>query len=293
MGVSGFTIIRNGEKYDFPYLESLKSLLPLCDEVIVAVGRSQDLTRDRIASLNEPKIKIVDTVWDESLRSGGEVLADETNKALAHCTQDWCFYLQADEVLHECDRNKILFAMKQNQDNPDVEGLIFPYLHFYGDYQTVNKNPKTYRYEIRAFKNLAGIYSYRDAQGFRKKPETKLKVVRCEVPIYHYGYVRPPKLLKEKLAFSQSLYHKPGKAPKLLFNDSSYPWMVGLERFDGTHPQVMKDRIDRAHWQYSFNKNILSLNQKFKQYRLFLRYGFEKATGRQLGGYKNYKLIKD
>ena len=103
MKVTGFTIIRNAVKYDYPVVESIRSILPICDEFIVAVGESEDETRELVASIAPDKIKIIDTKWDLSLRTGGRVLADETNKALEAISPDtdWAFYIQADEVMHE------------------------------------------------------------------------------------------------------------------------------------------------------------------------------------------------
>lgn len=81
MFISGFTIARNVIKADYPIKEAIYSILPLCDEVIVAVGKSEDNTLEYIRGFNEPKIKIIETVWDDNMREGGKVLAIETNKA--------------------------------------------------------------------------------------------------------------------------------------------------------------------------------------------------------------------
>lgn len=101
MKVSGFTFVRNAIKFDYPIVEAIGSILPLCDEVIVAVGKSEDNTLELIRSINDPKIKIIETIWDDTLREGGRVLAEETNKAFdaIDSKSDWCFYIQGDEVI--------------------------------------------------------------------------------------------------------------------------------------------------------------------------------------------------
>ena len=63
MKVSGFTFIKNAVKYQYPIAEAIRSILPLCDEVIVAVGDCSDGTRELVASIDQ-KIKIIDTNWD-------------------------------------------------------------------------------------------------------------------------------------------------------------------------------------------------------------------------------------
>ena len=82
MKVSGFTFIRNAITYDYPIVEAIRSILPLCDEVVVAVGNSEDATLQLIQSI-DPKVRIIETVWDDTVREGGRTLALETDKAYA------------------------------------------------------------------------------------------------------------------------------------------------------------------------------------------------------------------
>src|SRR6478609_8763907 len=103
MKISGFTIIRNAVSNDYPIVEAITSILPVVDEMIVLVGDSEDATEDLIRNINSNKIKIHHSIWDNSLRKGGEVLAVETDKAfqLIDPESDWAFYIQGDEVVHE------------------------------------------------------------------------------------------------------------------------------------------------------------------------------------------------
>ncbi|MBL7866083.1 MAG: glycosyltransferase family 2 protein, partial [Cyclobacteriaceae bacterium] len=138
MKVSGFTIIRNAVLLDYPVVEAIRSILPLCDEVVVAVGKSEDNTRELVRSI-DPKIRVIDTVWDDTQREGGRVLALETDKAFAGIADDadWCFYIQADEILHESYLEVVSRAMKENMHDKQVEGLLFKYRHFYGSFDYV------------------------------------------------------------------------------------------------------------------------------------------------------------
>ena len=103
MKICGFTFVRNAVKYDYPVVESITSILPIVDQFIVSVGNCADGTLELIESIGSPKIKIVHSVWNDSLKEGGRVLAAETDKVLAQvpADYDWAFYLQADEVVHE------------------------------------------------------------------------------------------------------------------------------------------------------------------------------------------------
>ena len=110
MKISGFTIVRNAVKFNYPVVASIRSILPICDEFIVNVGDSQDGTLELIRSIGSPKIRIIQTQWD--MGQGSQVLSQQTNLTLKECRGDWAFYLQSDEVIHEADSSiKMLDAI--------------------------------------------------------------------------------------------------------------------------------------------------------------------------------------
>ncbi|MDX8340322.1 hypothetical protein SLH46_14065 [Draconibacterium sp. IB214405] len=292
MKVCGFTFIRNAEKFDFPIIEAITSVLPICDHFVVAVGKSEDNTRKIIEDIDPEKINIVDTVWDDNLREGGFVYADETNKAIDTIPEeyDWCFYIQGDEVVHEKYLPVIKKAMETNLERKEVEGLLFRYRHFYGTYDYVGDCRHWYRNEIRVIRNDKTVRSYKDAQGFRKNGK-KLKVVPVDAEIYHYGWVRHPKFMQEKVDSVKAFYHgiseeeAQKKASEQEFNyGAEYD---ALTRFEGTQPEVMQNRIKRLNWEVEVDTDKIQM--KFK-YRLLYR--VEKLFGVRLFEYRNYKLLK-
>lgn len=290
MKVAGFTIIRNAIKFDYPVIEAITSILTICDEFIVAVGNSEDDTLQLIKSINSPKIKIIETVWDDSLRQGGQVLAIETNKAFDAISKDvdWCFYIQSDECVHEKHLASIKEAMQKYKDDKQVEGLLFNYVHFYGTYNYVGNSRRWYRKEIRIIKNDKSIRSYKDAQGFRKTDNSKLNVKPISAEIYHYGWVKPPKAQQAKQEHFHKMWHddewmKKNIAPVEEFN---YSQIDSLEEFKGTHPQVFQNRVKVADWKFNFDQSQIKLSAKDK-FLLFI----EKTTGWKVGEYKNYKVV--
>ena len=289
MLVCGFTIVRNAVRYRYPVVESIQSALPLCDHFVVAVGHSDDGTLDLIKSINSPKISIIETVWDMSIREGGRILAVETNKAFDAIATgyDWCFYLQADEVVHENDYSAVSEAMLKWKDNPRVEGLLFKYLHFWGTYNYIGANRQWYRHEIRIVRNKKNIRSYRDAQGFRCDGK-KLKVKLVDAHIYHYGWVRPPEVMVDKIINFSALYHNDEqlKITADELSKFSYDQVDAVKRFNGTHPMHMQHRIKNTSWNVDINEN--EINMRFKDKLL---YDFEKYFGYRLFEYKNYTLI--
>lgn len=283
--VCGFTFVKNAVKLDFPLAESIRSALPLCDKFIVVLGECKDGTREMIERIGSDKIQIIDSVWDESQKSGGRVYALETDKAFQAIgpEYDWCLYIQADEVLHEQDYPKIRAAIKKWNAHRDEEGLLFKYCHFYASFDYVGNSRKWYRNEIRLIRNDKTIQSYRDAQGFRKLGR-KLSVVPVDATVYHYGWVRPPALMQKKNDAVKKYYSgETGESHELEFDyEQSFD---SLMKFDGTHPQVMKERIDAKNWQINIDSTKIKMKLKYK-----LLYYIEKHLGVRLFEYRNYTI---
>lgn len=290
MKISGFTFVRNAVKFDYPVVESILSILPICDEVIVAVGNSDDDTLGLIQGINSPKIKIIETIWDDSLRKGGQVLAVETDKALVAVSSDadWCFYIQGDEVVHEQYLPIIKQAMEDNLNQKEVEGLLFKYTHFYGSYQYVADSFKWYRREIRVIRNTGKIRSYKDAQGFRTVDSQKLNVKLIDAYIYHYGWVKPPEIQREKMKSSINFWGEGHNIPEIHkeLEAFDYSQIDSLSQFEGTHPKVMQDRIERVNWMFDFDIKVKKLSFKNR-----VKMAVEKLTGWRFGEYRNYKIV--
>lgn len=289
MKVCGFSFVRNGVKFDYPFEEAIRSILPVCDKVIVAVGNSEDETLEVVQSI-DPKLEVLKTIWDETLREGGRVLASETDKAFQAIPDeyDWAFYIQGDEVIHEQYLPAIRKAMVDNLDNQEVDGLLFKYTHFFGSYDFVGLRYSWYRREVRIVRNRKEIFSYRDAQGFRKSPNEKLRVKLIHAEVYHYGYVKEPVALQMKQTSMIKNYHDDKWIQNFFQARESYQYdgvPEPVKKFEGTHPAVMKERIERKNWPFTpFPKKYASKKDKFK--RLMLRW-----TSWMPGEYKNYKII--
>lgn len=291
MKVSGFTFVRNALNYDYPIIEVISSILPLCDEVIVAVGNSEDDTLELIKSIQTDKIKIIETIWDDSLREGGKVLAAETNKAFSAISADadWAFYIQADEIIHEDDYEAIRQGMERNLTNEKVDGLLFKYRHFYGSYKYLGSSLNWYPHEIRIIRNRKDIYSYKDAQGFRKGNNEKLMVDVLNAYVYHYGWVKKPDAMQAKQQYFQKLWHDDAEVVRRVGSWDKYKYEKNkhvLVPFHGTHPAIMQKRIQQANWEFKYKRGI--------RYHA-LKGGFKLFCKKYLGldlGYRNYRELR-
>jgi hypothetical protein len=289
MKVSGFSFVKNALIYDYPVVEAIRSILPICDEVVVAVGKSDDETLELIRSI-DPKVRIIETEWDESLREGGRVLAEETDKAFKAISKDsdWAFYIQGDEVIHEKYLDSVKEAMIKYKDHDKVDGLLFNYAHFYGSYDYVGASASWYANEIRVIKNDPSIYSYKDAQGFRKGDNEKLRVVPIDAFVYHYGWVKDPKAMQRKQENFNKYWHDDNWIDENVIKAGAFDYeghVRELKKFEGTHPKVMLDRIERLNWQFDYDISIDRKSRKDKIKKLLKRIGIDTS-------YRNYIVVK-
>ncbi len=312
MKISGFTMAKNAGKLYYPIAQSIQSVLPLVDEFIIALGDcdDDDTTKRQIESINSPKIKIIDTVWDLDKYPGGMENAHQTDIAKSHCTGDWLFYLQADEVVHENDLPVIKEKCQKYVNDLNVEGMLFDYYHFWGDYHHYHYSHGWYKKEIRIIRNLKEIHSWKSAQSFRKIPNFdglhyrqkegayKLKVIKIQAHIYHYGWVRPPHLMKKKNKALDTI-HKGKEAANAKHaggpSEFNYGSMKYVRTFKGSHPSVMNEWIQKFNWQDKLKyKQTKNNHKRFRHEKWLYRIlsFVENSLGLTFGGSKNYKLIR-
>jgi hypothetical protein len=286
--VSGFTFIRNGNTLGYPFVPSIRSLLPLCDEVIVNVPRSTDDTLAAVRAINDPKIRILESEWDEAQRAGGRALSHHTNLALDQCSGDWCVYIQGDEVLHEDSIPAMRQVMERELSNAAVQGLLADYTHFYGSYWTTVYSFGWYYKEVRVVRRGPTIRSVGDAQGFRTREGRKLCVKNSGGRYFHYGFALEPGKMYQRKANLVSLYGKTPQTasarPATFYDDDQK-----VRPFTGTHPAVMRDAVAAAHWTYQSRNPLIRFRRNYFWEDIALL--IKQCTGITLGVHKNYRLI--
>ena len=284
--LSGFTIVRNAVKLDFPVEASIRSILPICDEVVVNVGRSEDATLDRIRAIADPKIKIVEAEWDMTQRNA--VLGVETHRAMRACAGPWGVYIQADEVLHENGARALAEAIQRCDGDPWVEGLLVRYLHFYGGFDTIATHRRWYRREVRAVRLDPGldIRPYQGAQGFRVGPQhRKIRARLTEAEMFHYGWARPAQALREKRELGKTMY--PWRNA-----DVGLPllaWVPGIQPFRGAHPVAAHDWIETR--RVDAERVIEPRRFRWRYLRYYLSGAVERLTGIRMFEFRNYTIV--
>lgn len=239
ISISGFTFIRNGVELGFPFEASIRSLLPLVDEFVVAVGRGNDETLARVLAIGDPKIRVIETLWNERMADRGFVYAQQKMIAQYSCTGDWAFYLEGDEVVHEEDLAAIRASVEKHHGNPAVEALVFDYHHFYGSAQWVSVSPGWYRRECRLIRNTIRSYAP-DGQYWlvtteHKRPRNP-QAALANAHIYHYGWIRRNEDMQKKLD-QVSKYWADSTTMQIKYSQFD---ARALKAFKGTHPQAVQ-----------------------------------------------------
>lgn len=282
MRIVGFSLVANAVRLDFPILEALRSILPLCDELVVNVGPSADGTLDLVRGLGDPRLTILEGRWESG--QGGRVLAVETQRALEACRGDWAIYIQADEVLHESGLAPFRAALEAAQGDPRIEGLLVDFLHFYGTVDWVGQSRSWYRREVRAVRCGIEVRSVGDAQGFRVGEGRRPRVARSGAVYHHYGWARPMAALREKRDADNALYY--AGEPRRRAVADRLPWDVGLRRFQGTHPAIMSPWI--AARRERMSPGFSPRRWDLRRVALLASLGIERLTGWRPFEHTNY-----
>jgi len=284
--ISGFTIVRNAIKLDFPVEASIRSILPICDEVVVNVGKSEDDTLDLVRSIADPRIRILETDWDMTRRN--TVLGEETLRAMRACRHPWGVYIQADEVLHERGAQELADAIQRHDGDARVEGLLVRYLHFYGGFDTIATHRRWYRREVRAVRLGAefDIRPYQGAQGFRVGPNhRRIRARLTGAEMFHYGWARPARALREKRELGKTMY--PWRNA-----DEGLPllaWIPGIQPFQATHPAVARDWVAARH--HDPERVIEARRFRWRFLRYYFSGAIERLTGVRVFEFRNYKIV--
>lgn len=286
--ISGFTFIRNGVELGFPFEASIRSLLPLVDEFVVAVGKGTDDTLARVTALADahPKIRIIETVWNERMADRGFVYSQQKMIAQYSCTGDWAFYLEGDEVLHEADLDKIRASVAHHHSNPSVEALVFDYLHFYGSAAWVSISPGWYRRECRLIRNTIRSYApdgqywlVMDKHKRGRNPHAAL----ANAHIYHYGWIRRNEDMQKK--FDQVGKYWAAAPARIEYDKFD---RRALAPFMGSHPAHVQ------HWLATEAESQLRLDPAYKPTPKENKYHFmrqlETLTGLDFSR-KHFKLV--
>lgn len=287
MKISGFTFLRNAVTNGYPFEESIRSLLPLVDEYVIAIGSGKDDTRDRVMAINDPKVRVVDTTWNEKMADRGFVYGQQKMIAHYNCSGDWAFYLEGDEVLHENDIEQIRSSMLCHLDDERVEALYFDFFHFYGDASTLGVSgyrqaPRIIRNSIRSIAPDGLFFVVLD----RNKSGRYPVAASANAPIYHYGHARKAEFTRAKLDQVGKYWGR----VHTQFRGYEDIDPSALRTFRGTHPAVMSSWLE-THAEMNFQPNMLR-KPSLRDWRNRFRFWVEDRFGVEISK-KHFKAIDE
>jgi len=219
------------------------------------------------------------------MRDRGYVYGQQKMVAQFNCTGDWAFYIEGDEIYHESDLEQITKTMEMYLNDPNVEALVFDFHHFYGNANSLLNSPGWYRSEARIIKNSIRSYApdglfwlVLDSNKRGRYPRAKKTGVTC----YHYGWVRSEDQMNLKSSKVQKYW---GGEPVII--DYSRMDQSIIQRFTGTHPEIIKDWLPKENGLY---KTDPCYKPTFKQKKHQAIIKLEFLLGLELSK-KHYKLV--
>ncbi len=285
MRVSGFSFLRNGEKLGYPFERSIRSILPIVDEFVVALGPCDDRTRERLLAMQEPKLRIIDTTWNTRIRNDYSIrgfnYGQQKSIALFNCTGDWAFYLEGDEVVHEDDLPAVRAAMEKHLEDDRVEALVFDYLHFYGNTRTIAWSPRWYRRAPRVIKTTIPVWAPKGLFFVVLDDHKKGRYPRAAHSggrIFHYGYVRSEEEYNAKTADTEIFWRRDKNRPESRQTRYDRIDPATLRPFGGSHPSAIEGFFDEAPTLFQTDPTY-RISRREARHRITLwlekRFGFE------------------
>lgn len=223
MKTLGATIaLRNGIEYDFCFEECIASLLPVCEEIVVAESQSTDGTRARLEEMAkaEPKIKIYDYPYTNPVGDPCWVM-NWTNFAREKLTTDYNIQMDADEVLHESAYDRIMSKIQGREVS-----LLCRRWNFWKDHRHLIPLGECCAAEVlRVCPTKYWLAA--DFPDSRGRESMDIQIGALDVCIYHYGFIRKRKAFFEKEEALQRAF----------FNDYD-PNLKKAETYDGNWMQM-------------------------------------------------------
>ncbi len=245
MTLHGLICVRDGIEQDYCFVEAIKSLLPVCDRVVVCDGESTDGTQQFLRSWMklEPKLVLCVYPWPNPV-GNIEFWTDWLNYARQHCAAKRILQLDADEILDESAYPAIRGYNNQFFRQPFT--LCFDRLNFYKDTRHlippgVCLSHRVYRYGPQNVWLPSDGPDPRGAEWVGMGVQTGLQ-------IFHYGYLRKPEAFFKKSRNLHKFFFGTYDSRLAEVENEGREWMGKIQRvewrdelipYDGPHPKLM------------------------------------------------------
>ena len=146
--VSGYTTTYNCNKHQYPWKQSITSLLGFCDEVVVVDGGSDDGTWEALQdwASAEDRLKVFKVERDWSHTRHAVFDGQQKAEARARCTGDFLWQMDSDEIVHEDHYDKIVGLCKNFPNNVDLISL--PVVEYWGSHKKVRMDINPWKWRL-------------------------------------------------------------------------------------------------------------------------------------------------
>ncbi len=147
---------------EYPFLEAIYSMLPICNKMIILDGYSKDGSFEILKTISSKnkKISLYQAEWIG--KTFGEKILYASKLARKKCNGQYIFQFQANEIIHK-DNTNLLESLPEIF--PKYQTFSLPYMQF------LREIPFTGEHRVRLHKNLEFIGPVGDAwtSGIEKK----------------------------------------------------------------------------------------------------------------------------
>jgi len=245
MSLGGNVCIRDGNRLDYPWRESIESLLPVCDLVVVCDASSTDGTLEEIRAWceREPKLRLCCYPWTDP-KGDIEFWVNWLNFCREHVPCTHHIQLDADEVLDE----RSYPAVREYARDAPGHTVRCKRLNFWRDHRHLIPHGVCLGHEVI---RLAPQRMWLPSDGAHPKGiEAVMMAVNSRITVFHYGFLRNPDAYFAKSKLLHSYFF--GSYDKRLVDAESdtanggswmeairdVEWINRLVPYDGPHPAV-------------------------------------------------------
>lgn len=152
MKISGYTYVKDAVSMDYPFVESIKTHLDFCDEVVVVdASTKNDGTKEALASLKKEaggKLKVFEATLDWSAPNYGVYDGVLKQTAREKCTGEFLWQFDSDELIHGGDRSVLESLIRQSENLTKIPVLCLPIVEYWGSHDKVRIDVNSWKWRI-------------------------------------------------------------------------------------------------------------------------------------------------
>lgn len=238
MKISGYVCARNAVLLDYSLMEAVRSLIPVCDEVVVSDGESEDSTVDLVKSIGDSRVRVITYPWPSPNRDI-HFLTDWLNWTRERLSYEYQITVDADEILAPSAYPVVKMLSEKGWCG------LFKRYNFWKDAKHLAP-PNRVCGDYVARCGPSNLFACSDEPIPRKSPNLRTTAEHHDgLTIFHTGFIRRPMAFIAKSEAVQNMFFGSCDPRLLKFKESGEDWRNGeyfdnlpLETFHGEWPEL-------------------------------------------------------